>query len=327
MRRSPPRSGLSSPRAWGCFSVDLAAYWHHFVFPTGVGMFLPFCTKNASELCLPHGRGDVSPSQLLMRLWLRSSPRAWGCFLRYHDPASVRSVFPTGVGMFPYRCPRCNKRLCLPHGRGDVSLHSADLEPRAESSPRAWGCFHLPENGSLVVRVFPTGVGMFLPFCTKNASELCLPHGRGDVSPSQLLMRLWLRSSPRAWGCFLRYHDPASVRSVFPTGVGMFPYRCPRCNKRLCLPHGRGDVSLHSADLEPRAESSPRAWGCFHLPENGSLVVRVFPTGVGMFPYNGTECQYTPSLPHGRGDVSVGRVHPGLVPQSSPRTWGCFHGR
>ena len=52
--------------------------------------------------------------------------------------------------------------------------------------------------------------------------------------------------------------------------------------------------------------------------------IGVFPTGVGMFLVFAGILGVVACLPHGRGDVSVGRVHPGLVPQSSPRAWGCF---
>ena len=52
--------------------------------------------------------------------------------------------------------------------------------------------------------------------------------------------------------------------------------------------------------------------------------VRVFPTGVGMFPSRIEDYAEELRLPHGRGDVSkMTRKETKLI-ASSPRAWGCF---
>ena len=113
-----------------------------------------------------------------------------------------------------------------------------------------------------------------------------------------------MRSSPQAWGCF----------QIEREGVCRFSG----------LPHRRGDVSMDKRYDGETVMSSPQAWGCFYDVLVCVGRKRVFPTGVGMFLHNLTSHDIHVRLPHRRGDVSVGRVHPGLVPQSSPRAWGCF---
>ena len=151
----------------------------------------------------------------------------------------------------------------LPHGRGDVSMSVKAIERGAMSSPRAWGCFSISKVISATILVFPTGVGMFPSRIEDYAEELRLPHGRGDVSSSVHCNPITVRSSPRAWGCFLVIRHKRLSTFVFPTGVGMFPSGAYTPDLYRSLPHGRGDVSFSGSRPRDLAASSPRAWGCF----------------------------------------------------------------
>ena len=51
----------------------------------------------------------------------RSSPRAWGCFLRHLQISVSGLVFPTCVGVFPVVAHPLKGRDGLPHVRGGVS--------------------------------------------------------------------------------------------------------------------------------------------------------------------------------------------------------------
>ena len=95
-----PSPMRSSPRAWGCFQILHPRRGGHYVFPTGVGMFLTKDDRVKDAYSLPHGRGDVSEFDGFSRSQRESSPRAWGCFLMPSFLSSIRDVFPTGVGMF-----------------------------------------------------------------------------------------------------------------------------------------------------------------------------------------------------------------------------------
>ncbi len=50
--------------------------------------------------------------------------------------------------------------------------------------------------------------------------------------------------------------------------------------------------------------SSPRPWGCFSEVYPQSIISRVFPTPVGVFPDIGYDVRISFSLPHARGGVS-----------------------
>ena len=52
----------SSPRAWGCFSIQHVVYTLGPVFPTCVGVFLPALSLPQVVSRLPHVRGGVSKS-------------------------------------------------------------------------------------------------------------------------------------------------------------------------------------------------------------------------------------------------------------------------
>ena len=72
------------------------------------------------------------------------------------------------------------------------------------SSPHAWGCFYLPYSIRRTRIVFPTRVGVFLCLYNGSLQVRSLPHTRGGVSAVLELPQFIARSSPHAWGCFLR---------------------------------------------------------------------------------------------------------------------------
>ena len=50
----------------------------------------------------------------------------------------------------------------------------------------------------------------------------------------------------------------------------------------------------------------------------------VFPTHVGVFPWDEFALVLKLSLPHARGGVSIMNWYTAQFKMSSPRTWGCF---
>ena len=175
------------------------------VFPTHVGVF-PRVTRevNASS-SLPHARGGVSHSPGPPASPLASSPRTWGCFLRFRFGCSTRHVFPTHVGVFPVFLQNLRHTESLPHARGGVSISLGASGAAATSSPRTWGCFCAFHMLAHDERVFPTHVGVFPPEHSKPPMNCCLPHARGGVS--------------------VRTYDATSCTMVFPTHVGVFLHR------------------------------------------------------------------------------------------------------
>ena len=153
---------VSSPRAWGCFWQRICTRTLQPVFPTCVGVFLCNFVGSISCCRLPHVRGGVSKHMVNLGYIRKSSPRAWGCFNSICYKEILHSVFPTCVGVFPGSMTTSFSSVSLPHVRGGVSLISARFGPAASSSPRAWGCFSLPQPPLLAPFVFPTCVGVFL---------------------------------------------------------------------------------------------------------------------------------------------------------------------
>ena len=236
----------SSPRAWGCFEKRSREARDGEVFPTCVGVFLLYRHASRRPGSLPHVRGGVSQKAAGLRLRLRSSPRAWGCFSLIKRYRELFPVFPTCVGVFLHMTSRSGFFLGLPHVRGGVS------------------CLILLSRFGVIV--FPTCVGVFL-FTTKaRGGTRSLPHVRGGVSPYDLQIRILPRSSPRAWGCFPLFTCCGASGDVFPTCVGVFLKSVRLLYERGRLPHVRGGVSYVAYLLCGMEQSSPRAWGCFSGP-------------------------------------------------------------
>ena len=173
---------LSSPCTWGCFPRETARHISQCVFPMHVGVFLQktyaaFCIKS-----LPHARGGVSCISVIASSTLWSSPCTWGCFYLGQVFDLSTYVFPMHVGVFPVHQDIRTLKVRLPHARGGVSYSNTTSKHLTQSSPCTWGCFHLPFNRSLVKRVFPMHVGVFLLLVMGVLILNRLPHARGGVS-------------------------------------------------------------------------------------------------------------------------------------------------
>ena len=172
-------------------------------------------------------------------------------------------VFPTPVGVFPFRPWTYQEWMSLPHARGGVSTGKRVCGHDDESSPRPWGCF---PRGAVCWHgsgVFPTPVGVFLTADPFSATLSGLPHARGGVSPI-VHPSIWIDwSSPRPWGCFSWQSWRQGQLHVFPTPVGVFLLGSGRRHQCWSLPHARGGVSRALQEPNGIAESSPRPWGCF----------------------------------------------------------------
>ena len=173
------------------------------------------------------------------------------------------------MGVFPYLNPVRLIWGCLPHARGGVSRCGCGSEALAWSSPRPWGCFYWADADKRFVKVFPTPVGVFPRKLLAVVSIASLPHARGGVSESTLILSHHRASSPRPWGCFPHRHRGRLHCLVFPTPVGVFlPKTAPQPPKTR-LPHARGGVSVFGVVPARLAVSSPRPWGCFRSGRKG----------------------------------------------------------
>ena len=256
---------------------------------------------------------------------IRSSPRTWGCFSVVLGYSAPKPVFPTHVGVFLTG----NGEVCgsdrLPHARGGVSPVLSAVSRQASSSPRTWGCFQVRALSGSFRGVFPTHVGVFPDVVVADSTGVGLPHARGGVSPYFPRRVMLFMSSPRTWGCFYWWMHRLHPLGVFPTHVGVFPLNGWQGGDPVRLPHARGGVSSRQGVSSVLPWSSPRTWGCFHLPYVLFVYSFVFPTHVGVFLYPHRPDLASLSLPHARGGVSKIFSYPINGISSSPRTWGCFY--
>ena len=277
---APPRS---SPRSWGCFTIQASGPPMASVFPTLVGVFPDQRPEQHSVRCLPHARGGVSFSQGSSPHSLESSPRSWGCFPVAQAVVFVQFVFPTLVGVFPFLPESGRKKYCLPHARGGVSADFISATPSERSSPRSWGCFQMVRDCDGSWAVFPTLVGVFPYEHQKEFAQHGLPHARGGVSNVRMSFIEELLSSPRSWGCFRLMVTRTPSCAVFPTLVGVFPTPFRELLPDSRLPHARGGVSNVQRSTAAGRTSSPRSWGCFQQLAATVMGAAVFPTLVGVF--------------------------------------------
>ena len=262
---SRSRSGKesSSPHPWGCFHSPFERLGDHVIFPTPVGVFLPWNKFFHPKADLPHTRGGVSAPGVLMRLGELSSPHPWGCFHTEGAQRGFHGIFPTPVGVFPDSEGAAFNLLDLPHTRGGVSKKVPYFTTLHKSSPHPWGCFRVRSSIVSLSGIFPTPVGVFPMQDTLTTGSVNLPHTRGGVSRLKCTVPTAGGSSPHPWGCFSFYIHFGSFRFIFPTPVGVFPYSLSFFRDFFHLPHTRGGVSRSHGKACTPPLSSPHPWGCF----------------------------------------------------------------
>ncbi len=167
-------------------------------------------------------------------------------------------------------------------------------------------------------------MGVFLKISASILTPASLPHARGGVSWLAGYGGFQRRSSPRTWGCFPKLAKFKKSVCVFPTHVGVFLRGWSPREVGNCLPHARGGVSPLAEKGGYKRQSSPRTWGCFLSKMEAISYPWVFPTHVGVFPWDDKARAWTVSLPHARGGVSYEYSSFTTCRGSSPRTWGCF---
>ena len=114
-------SPSSSPRPWGCFSLQNFLQKLVEVVPTPVGVFPQSTCDAAVSRRRPHARGGVSTDVCYRDADPTSSPRPWGCFHPHDEGSDMSGVVPTPVGVFPDFRTINQYAGSRPHARGGVS--------------------------------------------------------------------------------------------------------------------------------------------------------------------------------------------------------------
>ena len=173
----------------------------------------------------------------------------------------------------------------LPHTRGGVSSSPAGCGSGSKSSPHPWGCFCFACVDEVADAIFPTPVGVFLRPFPRRWGKGHLPHTRGGVSRTRNRRKRHRQSSPHPWGCFPSEELEESDPDIFPTPVGVFLRPHVFLLRRRYLPHTRGGVSDYLYNIKKVCQSSPHPWGCFSHTLGGEGDRPIFPTPVGVFPF------------------------------------------
>ena len=162
--------------------------------------------------------------------------------------------------------PTCSLRLCrfcLLHACGDVSGLDSWHPLCRRFAPRMWRCFYSRYTSVCTVRVCSTHVEMFLSPTLMPVSSGGLLHACGDVSRVAYFWEMGTGFAPRMWRCFYSFEIWSCSGLVCSTHVEMFPWRSLEMERRGCLLHACGDVSVKELRHRQPPEFAPRMWRCF----------------------------------------------------------------
>ena len=164
----------------------------------------------------------------------------WGWSPRKEAGHNAQLVFPTYVGLILGFYSLCLNGLCIPHVCGVDPNTMYSWRVPVEYSPRMWGwsctCWdHAKRNG-----VFPTYVGLILPYSFLNFSQECIPHVCGVDPTDRCHSQDQKQYSPRMWGWSCLQRAGGHGNEVFPTYVGLILTAGPSRSPTRCIPHACG---------------------------------------------------------------------------------------
>ncbi len=274
----------SSPRTWGWTGCQTREERDWELFPTHVGVDPRPHAHPRSRQTLPHARGGGPRKPRRAAPRSGSSPRTWGWTGARLGTGADPRLFPTHVGVDPYRLLVANTPSALPHARGGGPAGDPRFDLRWDSSPRTWGWTPTSTGAGRPARLFPTHVGVDRTSSEQPDNVFPLPHARGGGPNIPVGTVPAEASSPRTWGWTEYTEGALEGLRLFPTHVGVDPVADGNPNSERALPHARGGGPVLRAARAAWALSSPRTWGWTEeLPE---LVYQfqLFPTHVGVDP-------------------------------------------
>ena len=165
-KSTAPRSGGSSPRAWGSQRLNFIQCFSTRFIPTRVGKSDETKRPTDERAVHPHARGEVQAFAVQTIIAGGSSPRAWGspkCANTFRVPTRF---IPTRVGKSAEFA--IARRFCSvhPHARGEVNRDVIGQGTDVGSSPRAWGSQADCRSNPRKQRFIPTRVGKSLVIAT-----------------------------------------------------------------------------------------------------------------------------------------------------------------
>ena len=271
----------SSPRVWGTPPSGPVNVNVKGLIPTGVGNTSSGVGNCRCPGAHPHGRGEHGTSSTYSplesgsspRVWgtrptffwdvptMGSSPRVWGTHRGFYRFGRYRGLILTGVGNTTRGSSNRSPDSAHPHGCGEHLSCSTVENFHLGSSPRVWGTRIAFDDGDVLPRLIPTGVGNTTgPTCPR-LSFPAHPHGCGEHEGYNQRPLRSAGSSPRVWGTptFQRV-DRVHV-GLIPTGVGNTSSFSTRPCCQSAHPHGCGEHNTVVSTVRLFAGSSPRVWG------------------------------------------------------------------
>ncbi len=191
-----------SPQVRGCSLILVHFVKFPTVFPAGAGVF-PLCSLILlTSSCVPRRCGGVPEGFYSFKFSGRCSPQVRGC----SDP---RPLDPKPLKGVPRRC-------------GGVPEILAQEREDFVCSPQVRGCSPQRPPGTVIVRVFPAGAGVFLALANTFNDPQGVPRRCGGVPAGAAGNPGQPACSPQVRGCSQYSSTMKFFSCVFPAGAGVF---------------------------------------------------------------------------------------------------------
>ena len=210
----------SSPHAWG--TLDRERNYHRYTrfIPTRMGNTQALRIKRRDKPVHPHTHGEHGISTLGANIFIGSSPHAWGTHSHLiHSNYLVRFI-PTRMGNTQGGEALYPETPVHPHTHGEhpnLAIHCFNI---TGSSPHAWGTHHRWQVFAIRLRFIPTRMGNTRGCFPPGRGGAVHPHTHGEHMKLIRSRRMFIGSSPHAWGTQNLLFNPDEPDRFIPTRMG-----------------------------------------------------------------------------------------------------------
>ena len=271
----------SSPRARGTGGQVLGRAAGGRFIPAYAGNRRRVAAWSTAATVHPRVRGEQGTAQMIVGLFVGSSPRARGTAGHLQRRRRQHRFIPACAGNRAPSSTRSAPAPVHPRVRGEQHLRRDGRRPRPGSSPRARGTAH-------VVGAVPP-LGRFIPACAGNrratidaAANISVhPRVRGEQFSSRLKCACMVGSSPRARGTDPHSRAKWDRARFIPACAGNSGLVVGSPSLPPVHPRVRGEQGMRSAGGGPKTGSSPRARGTEEPADEPHQAHRFIPACAG----------------------------------------------
>ena len=147
------------PREWECTRNAVMQHPAPVLFPTRVGVYLPYHFQEAWWPSFSHTRGSIPLKLSYSNLVVYFFPHTWEYTFKNGNFKESDLLFPTHVGVYPAAQVDQMRERAFSHTRGSIPTELSSVSNAKSFFPHTWEYTCMATDAAARKKLFPTRVG------------------------------------------------------------------------------------------------------------------------------------------------------------------------